>query len=120
MEERLEIDGTEGRLSMEVLGYTPIRLSRGFRTIRDRDDRLPDPAAYSAAVHSGAWMSCSKRGKCPSTRRAARTSAVMDATLQGFYWGRGDEFWKRPETWKAVDPGSSRVSSSKSGVRSDV
>lgn len=40
------------------------------------------------------------RGACPSTGESARrTTAVMDAVLAGYYGGREDEFWRRPETW---------------------
>jgi 1,5-anhydro-D-fructose reductase (1,5-anhydro-D-mannitol-forming) len=40
------------------------------------------------------------RGTCPSTGVSARrTSRVMDEVLGGYYGGRGDAFWDRPETW---------------------
>jgi hypothetical protein len=40
-------------------------------------------------------------GDCPSTGESARrTSQVMDTVLAGFYGGRTDEFWRRPETWE--------------------
>jgi hypothetical protein len=40
------------------------------------------------------------RGECPSTGVSARrTSRVMDRVLDGYYGGREDTFWSRPETW---------------------
>jgi hypothetical protein len=39
-------------------------------------------------------------GSCPSTGdNALRTSKVLDAALSGYYGGRGDEFWKRAQSW---------------------
>ena len=37
---------------------------------------------------------------CPSTATSStRTSRAIDAALGHYYGGRGDDFWKRPETW---------------------
>jgi predicted dehydrogenase len=39
-------------------------------------------------------------GPCSSTgEAAARTSRIIDTVLQGYYGGREDAFWTRPETW---------------------
>ena len=39
---------------------------------------------------------------CPSTATSStRTSRAIDAALGHYYGGRGDDFWKRPETWAA-------------------
>ena len=39
---------------------------------------------------------------CPSTAASStRTSRAIDAALGHYYGGRGDDFWKRPETWAA-------------------
>ncbi len=97
MEERLEIDGTEGRLSMEVLGWSPLTLARGKET--EMID-LPDPPHIQQPLIQTVVDSLLGRGECPSTGvTAARTSAVMDAALDRFYGGRGDAFWERPQTW---------------------
>ena len=38
--------------------------------------------------------------ECPSTATSStRTSRAIDAALGHYYGGRGDDFWKRPETW---------------------
>lgn len=40
------------------------------------------------------------RDTCPSTGEdARRTAQVMDTVLAGYYGGRADDFWLRPETW---------------------
>ena len=45
------------------------------------------------------------RGVCTSTgESAARTSRVMDESLGGYYGGRGDSFWLRPDTWPGRRP----------------
>ena len=39
-------------------------------------------------------------GSCPSHGESAlRTAVVMDKVLEGYYDGRHDAFWERPETW---------------------
>jgi predicted dehydrogenase len=98
-EERLEIDGTEGRLSMEVLGWSPITLSRGEAVVETFD--IPDPPHIQQPLIQTVVNELLGRGTCPSTGvSAARTTAVMDAALKTFYRGRDDEFWARPETWQ--------------------
>ena len=40
---------------------------------------------------------------CPSTATSStRTSRAIDAALGHYYGGRGDDFWKRPETWNVM------------------
>ena len=98
-EERLEIDGTEGRLSMEVLGYSPLTLSRGGRS---ETIDLPDPPHIQQPLIQTVVDELLGGGTCPSTGvSAARTSAVMDAALSSFYNGRDDAFWARPNTWNS-------------------
>jgi predicted dehydrogenase len=97
-EELLEIDGTEGRLSMEVLGWSPVTLSRGEAVVETFD--IPDPPHIQQPLIQTVVNDLLGRGTCPSTgTSAARTTAVMDAALSRFYNGRDDEFWTRPQTW---------------------
>jgi predicted dehydrogenase len=99
MEEQLEIDGTEGRLSMEVLGYTPLLLTRAGE--ESQTIELPDPPHIQQPLIQSVADELLGRGKCPSTgASAARTSRVMDAALSRFYGGRDDQFWTRRETWE--------------------
>ena len=98
-EERLEIDGTEGRLSTDVLGYSPLTLSRSGAT---ETIDLPDPPHIQQPLIQTIVDALLGRGTCPSTGvSAARTSAVMDAALSSFYNGRDDAFWDRPQSWNA-------------------
>jgi predicted dehydrogenase len=92
-EELLVIDGTAGRLSMEVLACSPLKLecSGDAETID-----LPDPRHIQQPLIQSVVDDLSGRGKCPSTgSSAARTSKVMDIALEKFYGGRDDQFWKR-------------------------
>src|SRR5687768_2887599 len=96
-EERLEIDGTEGRLTTEVLGCTPLTLTRG--TDVETID-LPDPPHVQQPLIQTVVDALLGRRACWSTgASAARTSAVMDAALASFYNGRDDAFWERPGAW---------------------
>jgi predicted dehydrogenase len=100
MEERLEIDGTEGRLGCEVLGYSPLVITRnGGKESRTID--LPDPPHIQQPLIQSVIDQLRGRGTCASTgTTAARTTAVMDTALASFYKSRDDEFWTRPETWR--------------------
>jgi predicted dehydrogenase len=101
MEERLEIDGTEGRLSCDVLGWSPLVLSRNNGRETETID-LPDPPHIQQPLIQTLVdeLLGGPGAMCPSTgTSAARTSAAMDAVLNRFYHGRDDEFWTRPHTW---------------------
>src|SRR5438552_44606 len=89
-EERLEIDGTEGRLSMEVLGHSPLILSRSRRSGAGAGGggsggggkpevvtiNLPDPPHIQQPLIQTVVNALLGRGDCPSTgHTAARTSA---------------------------------------------
>ena len=97
-DELLEIDGTEGRLSMEVLGWSPITLSRGGAAVETFE--VQDPPHIQQPLIQTVVNELLGKETCPSTgASAARASAVMDAALSRFYNGRDDEFWNRPGTW---------------------
>jgi 1,5-anhydro-D-fructose reductase (1,5-anhydro-D-mannitol-forming) len=98
-EERLEIDGTEGRLSMDVLGYSALTLSRRDNAVAETID-LPDPPHIQQPLIQTVVDALRGRGTCPSTgASAARTSEVMDVALAPFYNGRDDAFWARLQSW---------------------
>ena len=93
----LEIDGTTGRLQVSIFGQEPIRILRpdGVEEIA---------AAYPVPVQLSLVQTVVDGllglGVCPSTGESgARTSHVMDLALEGYYGGRMDEFWLRPDTW---------------------
>ena len=92
-EEILEIQGTGGRITTQVLAHAPITLESHGAT--ERFD-IPDPPHIQQPLIQSMVNELLGRGKCPSTgATAARTSKVMDAALQSFYGGRDDEFWNR-------------------------
>ncbi len=93
----IEVEGERGRLSFSTFGHEPITLHT-----RDGDEtRTFDTPPH---VHLGLVQTLvdelAGRGTCPSTGvSAARTSAVMDTVLAGYYGGRGDVFWEREGRW---------------------
>ena len=93
----IEIAGTEGRIALSTFGDEPVRLttSGGEETFD-----LPNPPHVQQPLIQTIVDELLGRGKCPSTgESAARTARVMDAVLEGYYGGRDDEYWLRPETW---------------------
>jgi 1,5-anhydro-D-fructose reductase (1,5-anhydro-D-mannitol-forming) len=96
-EDLLEIDGTEGRVTLEVIGPSPLKLETGDKT---EMVEVPDPPHVQQPLIQTVVDDLLGKGKCPSTgASAARTSKVIDAALNSFYNGREDDFWNRPKTW---------------------
>lgn len=96
-EELLTIDGTEGRLRLSVFGSEPAALDRPGRT---GSIPLPNPSPIQGPMIRTVVDQLLGRGACPSTGRTAlRTSLVLDRALSGYYGGREDAFWLRPESW---------------------
>ncbi len=101
-EDILEITGTEGRVSLSVFGNEPLRLetAAGLKTFE-----RPNPPHVQQPLIQTVVDDLLGRGECPSTGESARrTSRVMDEVLAGYYGGRSDEFWRRPETWPGRRP----------------
>jgi predicted dehydrogenase len=101
-EDTLEISGTEGRLTCSVFGNEPLSLetASGVQTF----DR-PNPPHVQQPLIQTVVDDLLGRGVCPSTGESARrTSQVMDRVLAGYYGGRDDQFWRRPDTWPGRRP----------------
>ncbi len=97
-EDALVIDGTRARLSMSIFGFEPLRLTTSG-SVRELSD--PQPEHVQQALIQSIVDQLRGQGAAFSTGRSAeRTALVMDAALEGFYNGRGDEFWARPQTWR--------------------
>ena len=97
-EDVIEITGTEARLSMSTFGNDPVRL---ITAQGGQEFNLPNPPHVHQPLVQTIVDELLGRGQCPSTGvSAARTSAVMDAVLEGYYGGRDDAFWLRPQTWR--------------------
>ncbi len=96
-QDMLLITGTEGRLQLSVFGNEPVRLVRaGDVTEIER----PNPQHIQQPLIQTVVDDLLGRGRCPSTgESAARTSRVLDEALAGYYGGRDDPFWLRPDTW---------------------
>ena len=96
-EDLIEISGTDARISMSTFGNDPVRLIGPDAEVQFD---LPNPPHVHQPLVQTMVDDLLGRGKCPSTGvSAARTSAVMDTVLAGYYGGRDDAFWERPTTW---------------------
>lgn len=97
-EDVLEITGSDGRITLSTFGEEPVALST-----RRGDEGFPfkNPYHIQQPLIQTVVDELLGRGGCPSTgETAARTSRVMDTVLEGYYGGRDDEFWARPERWQ--------------------
>jgi predicted dehydrogenase len=95
--DRIEIRGTVGRLALSTFGDEPVELvtAAGRETFT-----LPNPPHIQQPLIQAIVDALHGEGECPSTGvTAARTSLVIDQVLAGYYGGRDDAFWERPESW---------------------
>lgn len=95
--DEIEFIGTDGRLALSTFSEEPVRLQRG-ESLETFDIRHP-PHVQQPLIQSIVDQLLG-RGTCPSTgESAARTAKVMDTVLAGYYGGRDDAWWTRPESW---------------------
>jgi predicted dehydrogenase len=101
-EDAFTITGTEGRLVFSLMDNEPLRLEKASEAqLLSR----PNPPHMQQPLIQSVVDDLLGRGECPSTGESARrTSRVMDTVLMGYYGGRTDEFWRRPETWPGRKP----------------
>jgi 1,5-anhydro-D-fructose reductase (1,5-anhydro-D-mannitol-forming) len=96
-EDRIAIGGTEGELALSTFGQEPLELTTAAG--RETFDR-PNPPHIQEPLIRSIVEQLEGRGGCPSTGvSAARTSAVMDRALAGYYGSREEGFWADPERW---------------------
>jgi 1,5-anhydro-D-fructose reductase (1,5-anhydro-D-mannitol-forming) len=99
--DQLELVGTLGRLSGSVFGQEALELRVG-----DQREMIttPHPEHVQLPLIESMVGELSGLGaRCPSTGTSAlRASQVIDDVLRGYYGGREDAFWDRPETWPGV------------------
>ncbi len=96
-EDLIEFHGSRGRIALSTFGDEPVRLitEKGTETFE-----LPNPVHVQQPLIQSIVDELLGRGICPSTGSSAlRTAVVMDQVLAGYYGGRDDAFWERPETW---------------------
>jgi predicted dehydrogenase len=96
--DQLEFVGTRGSLRVSVFGQEPMEL-----TTADTSELIAtqQPAHVQMPLLQSVVSELAGHGaRCPSTGQSAlRASAVMDTVLSGYYGGRTDAFWNRPQTW---------------------
>jgi 1,5-anhydro-D-fructose reductase (1,5-anhydro-D-mannitol-forming) len=96
-------DRAELRLS--TFGGEPVELRHGDATARIEHFALPNPPHIQQPMIQSIVDELRGKGHCESTAvSGARTSAVIDGLLVGYYGTRADGFWNSPETW----PGNRR------------
>jgi 1,5-anhydro-D-fructose reductase (1,5-anhydro-D-mannitol-forming) len=101
-EDRIEILGTDGRLSTPTFGDEPLEI-----VVRDKTERIdyPNPACIQQPLIQAVVDTLEGKGVCPSTGiSAARTSAVMDHVLLSYYGTRDGDFWREPDRWPGRRP----------------
>jgi predicted dehydrogenase len=93
----MRVTGTEGEVAFPVFRSEPVRWesAAGVRLFD-----LPYPPHVAQPLIQSVVDDLLGRGTCPSTGESARrASRVMDMAIEGYYGGRQDAFWERPETW---------------------
>jgi 1,5-anhydro-D-fructose reductase (1,5-anhydro-D-mannitol-forming) len=96
-DDTIEITGNTGRISLSVFGNEPVRFESA-RGVESFD--LPNPPHIQQPMIQTVVDDLLGRGTCASTGVSARrTNAVIDKILSGYYGGREDAFWTRPQTW---------------------
>jgi len=96
-DDMMRITGAEGEIAFPVFRSEPIRFE-GSSGVQLLD--LPYPPHVAQPLIQTVVDDLLGIGSCPSTGESARrTSRVMDQVLAGYYGGRSDAFWERPETW---------------------
>jgi len=94
----LEVTGTSGRLSLSVFGNDPVRQEAVGHSVRETV--LPNPEHIQQPMIQSIVDTLLGKGECASTgESAARTAAVMDQAVTGYYGDRSGPFWENPENW---------------------
>ena len=95
--DEIVISGDRGELRLSTFGNEPVALRRGGE-VESFD--LPNPRHVQQPMIQTVVDHLLGRGRCDSMGvSAARTSAVIDTVLRGYYGTRDDGFWRTPETW---------------------
>lgn len=96
-EDRIEVEGTEGRIFLSTFGNEPLQWQYGEK---GETFDLPNPRHIQQPLIESILAQLEGQGVCPSTGETAqRTSEVMDTVLESYYGTREHAFWMQPETW---------------------
>jgi predicted dehydrogenase len=107
--DEIVISGDRGELRLSTFGSEPVAVRRGGE-VESFD--LPNPRHVQQPMIQTVVDHLLGRGRCESTGvSAARTSAVIDTVLRGYYGTRDDGFWRAPETWPGRRANAARPSS---------
>lgn len=98
-DDRMVVTGTNGTLEFSIHGRCDIVIHdhlSGSTEIME----IPDPETVEGPMIRTVVDDLLRRGNCPCTGEdALPTSLAIDRILEGFYHGRGDDFWNHPERW---------------------
>ena len=95
--DEIVISGDKGQVKLATFGDGPIEIRTGSGVERLE---LPNPPHIQQPMIESVVAELAGTGRCESTGASgARTSAVMDAALEGYYGSRNGEFWRTPENW---------------------
>jgi predicted dehydrogenase len=93
----LEVDGTNGSMSLSVLRDAPVRLERAEG---EEIFELPNPKHVQQPLIQAIVDDLLGNDQCPSTGESgARTAKVMDAVVENYYGSRSSGFWDRSDSW---------------------
>jgi predicted dehydrogenase len=91
------IEGEDGELRLTTFGDEPLELRLVSGTERFA---IPNPTHIQEPMIAAVVADLRGGERCESTGvSAARTQAVMDAVLDGYYGGRDRAFWGDPASW---------------------
>jgi len=95
--DQIVLEGEEGELRMATFGEDPILLEQASGVERVA---IPHPTHIQEPMIATVVADLRGAGHCESTGvSAARTQAVMDAVLEGYYGGRNRPFWESAASW---------------------
>jgi len=105
-EDVLEIRGSAGVLTLpELLNGDKTILQRTGSEAQTFVDQPPSVVQKPLVATVVAAIRGQDPSACQSGAASAlRTAQAMDTILEFYYAGRGDEFWRRPETWRTKGP----------------
>jgi predicted dehydrogenase len=96
-DDTMRLTGTGGEITFSMFTSKPVALENGSG-LQLFD--LPYPPHVAQPMIQSVVDDLLGRGTCPSTGESARrTSRAMDRVLEGYYGGRSDAFWERPDSW---------------------
>lgn len=104
-QDELVFQGTKGSLRMKGMSPdAPVRVLHQDGSLAEELVFDPVPLAGLPLIQMVTDDLLGK-GSCESKGdNARRTSAIMDTVLKGYYGGRGDDFFHRPESWPGIPP----------------